>query len=85
MRRGGFAMSMGGGELMAVVGPVAVRVVGASWLAMNTATVILASGGAAAFVLIGYGQYRYLSNSASKQPLLQLGNYNNWSMLGHER
>jgi len=51
-----------GTELFAVAGPVTIRVAGASVAAMNVSTVILATGGAAALALAGYGVYRYLSH-----------------------
>ena len=46
-------------------GPVAAAVVGGSTLAINGATLIIATGGAAAIGLAGYGVYKWLSRKPS--------------------
>ena len=61
------------GRLVAQVGPVAVAVIGAPSLAIGFATVIVATGAAAALALAGYGIYRYLSASKGQAALAALG------------
>ncbi len=53
------------GQLIVAVGQAAITVTGASTLAINVATMLVATGGAAALVLAGYGVYHWLSLKAS--------------------
>lgn len=64
--------------IAASVGPVSVKVIGGSIVAMSTATVVVAVGGAVALGLAGYGIYRWLSRgdqgrSADSPPQLPPG------------
>jgi hypothetical protein len=72
------------GRLVAQVGPVAVAVIGAPSLAIGFATVIVATGAAAALALAGYGIYRYLSASKGQAALAALGDKEGtmWEYLG---
>lgn len=56
---------MSAGRIMAAVGPASVAVLGGSATAASIATVVVATGGAVALGLVGYGVYRYLSGGGS--------------------
>jgi len=61
-------MSEGAKTLIVAAGTggVALKVAGASTAALSGATVIAATGGAAAVVLVGYGVYKWLSKDGSR-------------------
>jgi hypothetical protein len=52
---------MSAGRIIAAVGPASVTVIGGSVTAVSIATVLVATGGAVALSLAGYGVYRWLS------------------------
>ena len=56
-------MSRPTGQIIASVAGASVAVAGASIAAVNAATIIVATGGAAALALAGYGLYCWLSSS----------------------
>lgn len=60
---------MSTGRIVAAVGPVSVAVVGASTAAVSIATVIVATGGAVAIGLVGYGIYRWYSGDHPPEQL----------------
>jgi hypothetical protein len=61
-------MSQQAGQIFAKAGPVVLAATGASVASVSAATIIIATGGAVALALAGYGIYCYLASSRDSAP-----------------
>lgn len=60
-------------RIVAAVGSASVTVIGGSTTAVSIGTILVATGGAAALGLVGYGVYRWLSSNNAPKQLPMMG------------